>query len=166
MRARGTLKALVAAAVAVIATGSLAADSATAAGSTTATEWKRMPWGELGTTRMDCAPFPDDSRTTGFESTAGRFPREGHYDDNTVAFCVPNGYRAGGRVDLVVLLHGHTNTCERFIEQARAGEALERSGRNAIVVVPQDQRTPRTAGAESSRKREASRHFLTRRSSV
>ena len=65
------------------------------------------------------------------------FPREGHYDDSTVAFCVPKGYNAGGPVDFVVLLHGHINTCESFISQSRAGEALERSGRNAIVVVPQ-----------------------------
>ena len=111
---------------------------ASADAATTPAEWSRMPWGELGIMPLATAPYPDDSRTTGFTNRSGQhFPHEGHYDDPSVAFCVPDGYRRGPKVDLVVILHGHRSTCARFVAVSDVGAVLARSGRNAIVVVPQ-----------------------------
>ncbi|MGC8841939.1 MAG: hypothetical protein ACP5QZ_10890 [Candidatus Sumerlaeaceae bacterium] len=116
-------------------------------------EWAKTPWGRLGVAKLATAPFPDDSRTSGFVSKRGVFPYEGHYDDNRVAMAVPTqileiasqtGARRGeaGReplpqLDLIVHFHGHFNECLRAVEEFHLGEQLRDSDRLAILVVPQ-----------------------------
>lgn len=109
--------------------------------------WETRPWGEIGTAPLATAPFPDDSRTTGFTNRRGQsFPREGHYDDPTVAFCIPNGFRPGTSPDFIVHFHGHGNTATSCVVQFRLGEQLEASGRNAILIVPQGPRMAPDSG--------------------
>jgi hypothetical protein len=100
-------------------------------------EWATTDWGRLGVARMATAPFPDDSRTTGFVSKRGVFPREGHYDDNRVAFVIPRGFQPHRSIDIIVHFHGHLNECVRVVREFKLGELLEASGRNALVIVPQ-----------------------------
>ncbi len=116
-------------------------------------EWAETPWGRLGVARLATAPFPDDSRTSGFVSKRGVFPYEGHYDDNRVAIAVPKqvlesashaATRRGEaspepltQIDLIVHFHGHLNECLRVVEEFHLGEQLRNSERIAILVVPQ-----------------------------
>jgi hypothetical protein len=114
-------------------------------------EWANTPYGKLGVARLQTAPFPDDSRTTGFQSKRGFFPYEGHYDDNRVAFVVPQEWRANGQkfstatqserdatdVDLIVHFHGHMNECLNVVETFHLGEQLAASGKRAVLIVPQ-----------------------------
>lgn len=118
-------------------------------------EWAETPWGRLGVVRLATAPFPDDSRTSGFVSKRGVFPYEGHYDDNRVAIAVPkqvlervssrkeivrsNGESGSSlsQIDLIVHFHGHLNECLRVVEEFHLGEQLANSGQLAILVVPQ-----------------------------
>ncbi|PKO18934.1 hypothetical protein CVU37_06065 [candidate division BRC1 bacterium HGW-BRC1-1] len=99
--------------------------------------WRDMPWGELGVVALNAAPYPDDSRTTGYTRNGVDYLREGHYDDSSVAFAVPAGFKKDATVDLIVTMHGHGNTAENFTLQSNAGGLLEASGRNAIFVAPQ-----------------------------
>ena len=102
-------------------------------------EWAETPWGRLGVARLATAPFPDDTRTTGFVSKRGTFPFAGHYDDNRVAIAVPRQLvgRPVRRVDLIVHFHGHLNECLRAVEQFQLGDQLAASGCHAVLVVPQ-----------------------------
>ncbi|MBX7244304.1 MAG: hypothetical protein K1X53_02325 [Candidatus Sumerlaeaceae bacterium] len=103
----------------------------------TATTWETVEWGEVGTAHLANAPFPDDSRTTGFVSKRGEFPLKDHYDDNTVVFAIPKGYKPGARTDLIFHFHGHTNEARKALAQFKLGEQLEASGRNVILIIPQ-----------------------------
>lgn len=104
---------------------------------TSATQWVARPWGEMGVVRFATAPYPDESRMNGFKSKRGFFPYEGHYDDNTVAFAIPGGFKAGGNVDFIIHFHGHNNEAQKTLAHYRIGEQLRDSGRNAIVIIPQ-----------------------------
>lgn len=100
--------------------------------------WTKKPWGEVYAAEFKHAPYPDDSRRTGYTNRRGdHFPAEGHYDDATVAIAIPAGYRATAHADIVVHFHGHGNTVANALEQFRLGEQLEASGRNAVLVLPQ-----------------------------
>lgn len=104
---------------------------------TSQTKWLTQPWGEMGVVRLATAPYPDESRMNGFTSKRGSFPYEGHYDDNTVVFAIPQGFKAGDKVDVIVHFHGHNNEAQKALAHYRLGEQLHDSGRNAIVIVPQ-----------------------------
>lgn len=99
--------------------------------------WSSETWGELGIGHLQAAPYPDDTRTTGYQTATETFPLEGHYDDNSVAFVIPRGFRPSSRPDFVVIFHGHRNQCRRFVVENKIGEILASSGRNAILIVPQ-----------------------------
>jgi len=117
--------------------GVLSGCAASVPESQTTSTYESKPWGELGLAWLKNAPFPDDSRTTGYFSKNGSFPYLGHYDDSTVAMGIPRGYRKGATVDLVLYFHGWSNEAAIAIERYKLGEQLEASGKNAIVMVPQ-----------------------------
>lgn len=131
----------------VLPAGPARAQSPADGATTPSSGWQKFDWGELGVLQLQAAPFPDDSRTTGYSRRGKEYPREGHYDDGSVAFCVPANYRKDDTVDVVVTLHGHVSTCERFATQSHAGEWLSRSGRNAIFMVPQGPKMVPDSGA-------------------
>lgn len=103
----------------------------------TDTEMTKQPFGTMLTARLKTAPFPDDSRTTGYSTKGGVVPYEAHYDDNTVVFIIPAGFRPSSAVDFIVHFHGHKNDARRVVGKYKLGEQLEASGRNAILIVPQ-----------------------------
>ncbi|MCX7017533.1 MAG: hypothetical protein WCK47_09845 [bacterium] len=103
----------------------------------TETIWTTHPWGALGAARLEHAPFPDDTRTTGFSSKRGDFPREGHYDDNTVMIAIPRTFKPGRTPDFIAHFHGHMNEARRAVEHYKLGEQLNASGAGAILIVPQ-----------------------------
>lgn len=66
------------------------------------------------------------------------YPHAGRpYTDSTVGIYVPAHYRSGDSIDYVVHFHGWHNDVRHVLERYRLREQLERSGRNAILVVPQ-----------------------------
>lgn len=99
--------------------------------------WFEQPWGEMGVARLDSAPFPDDSRRNGYKTSKESFSYDGHYDDNSVVFVIPKGFKAGNRVDLILFFHGHRNEAQKSVGKYKLGEQLEASGRNAILILPQ-----------------------------
>jgi len=123
-------------------------------------QWGDAEWGTLGVAHLRTAPFPDDSRTTGFVSKRGVFPYQGHYDDDRVAFVVPKGFRPSRQVDLIVHFHGHYNQCVKAIAQFRLGELLAASGRNAILMVPQGPKEAPDSGGGKLEKPDAFRAFV------
>ncbi|MCX7626377.1 MAG: hypothetical protein N2Z21_09230 [Candidatus Sumerlaeaceae bacterium] len=112
-------------------------------------EWAVTPWGRLGVAELKTAPFPDDSRTSGFVTKRGVIPYEGHYDDSRVAFAVPEPLARATQssagvaklplpeIDLIVHFHGHGNECLNAMEQFRLGEQLAASTKQAVLVIPQ-----------------------------
>lgn len=124
----------------------------------TETEWIRQPWGEMGVAHLASAPFPDESRRNGFKSSRGTIPYEGHYDDSSVVFVIPNGFQKGRQVDFIVHFHGHKSDALRVVGKYRLGDQLDISGRNAILVLPQG---PKDAADSSGGKLERDGAFKT-----
>ncbi|MEI7633021.1 MAG: hypothetical protein WCK47_01920 [bacterium] len=104
---------------------------------TSATEWTSQSWGLLGIAHLTNTPFPDESRAYGYRSSKGAFSSKGHYDDNSVAFVIPDDFHPSEEIDFVVIFHGHTTNVRRFVKEAALGEALACSNRNTIIIVPQ-----------------------------
>ena len=66
------------------------------------------------------------------------YPHAGRpYRDATVAIYVPPQYRAGDTVDYVVHFHGWHNNVRHVLQRYRLREQLDRSARNAVLIVPQ-----------------------------
>src|SRR5207253_727635 len=55
----------------------------------------------------------------------------------TIGIIIPPGFRPGDSTDLVVHFHGHSNHVDRVIDSFHLAEQLNKSGRNAIFLVPQ-----------------------------
>ncbi len=83
------------------------------------------------------APFPHPQRQNGYSHEGDRYPRRGHYDDDSVAVFVPNGYRPGGRIDLVFYFHGWDRDLAGVLNSYQVIEQFVRSGKNALLVLPQ-----------------------------
>jgi hypothetical protein len=98
----------------------------------------------------DAAPYPDDSRTTGFVRRNGEvIPYAGHYDDPTVAVVIPSmilGVRAGQPLDTIIHFHGHLNSSLNAIDTQHLGEQVQKSGRPVLLIVPQGPRNARDSG--------------------
>ncbi len=127
------------------------------------TEWAQTPWGKLGAAHLATAPFPDESRTTGFVTRKGDvFPYEGHYDDDRVAIAVPKQMlgRRSGSIDLIVHYHGHLNECLHAVEQFRLGEQLAASGCRAVLVVPQGPKFATDSGGGKHERPQAFAAFI------
>src|SRR4051794_31356633 len=77
--------------------------------SSSATVWTEKEWGTFGIAKLKTAPFPDDTRTTGYQTKNGIFPYEGHYDDPSVAIGIPKNFKPTANVDVIVHFHGWQN---------------------------------------------------------
>lgn len=82
------------------------------------------------------APFPHPSRAAGHDYDAVHYGLD-HYSDSTVGIFLPPGFRAGEAVDYIVHFHGWNNDVRGVFDRYRLREQLTRSGRNAVLVVPQ-----------------------------
>jgi len=100
--------------------------------------WNNQTWGRVGVVHLANAPFPDASRDNGFTTDDGQtFPRAGHYDDDSVGFVVPPGYKPCPSVRFVVIFHGHGTNVTQFITTYGVGKAFADAKPGAILVVPQ-----------------------------
>lgn len=102
-----------------------------------AMQWEKFDWGELGAGKFDHAPFPDDSRTTGYARRGVEYPAEKHYTDSTAIVALPKDLDTKRTIDFIVLFHGHGGEARRFVVDAQMGEILHATKRNAILVAPQ-----------------------------
>jgi len=104
-------------------------------------EWNSTDSADVAIVRLDSAPFPHRSRESGYTNSKGEFfPADPHYIDNSVGIVIPRGYRPGPQIDFVVHFHGHRNNVANVLSQFDLPVQLARSGRNAILVIPQGAR--------------------------
>ena len=97
-------------------------------------------FGTLQIVRLASASFPHRARAEGHVYQGQAYPADEHYHDNSVAYFVPRGFRATGRIDVIVHFHGWRNHVEKVLRQYQLIEQLTESQRNAILVVPQGPR--------------------------
>lgn len=107
-----------------------------AAPATQPATWTDSPLGRRVLRPFAAAPYPHPSRKTGFTAADKRYGPE-FYWDSTVGLFVPRGYRAGDTVDYVVHFHGHKNHVTNVFERFALEEQIDKSGVNAILIVPQ-----------------------------
>ncbi|HEX7653178.1 MAG TPA: D-alanyl-D-alanine carboxypeptidase/D-alanyl-D-alanine-endopeptidase, partial [Verrucomicrobiae bacterium] len=94
-------------------------------------------YGSLLVTQLVHAPFPHPAREQGHAYQNEFFPREGHYDDASVAIFVPCYFQPGPTVDVVVHCHGWRHTLAQTLTDYQLIEQFCAAGRNAILVIPQ-----------------------------
>lgn len=95
-------------------------------------DWK------LAIISLPSAPFPHESRREGY--TAGdktNFPADKHYSDSSVGIVIPDNFTAGDATSFIVHFHGHRNNVANVLTQFGLQEQLNRSGVNAVLVIPQ-----------------------------
>ncbi len=94
----------------------------TASADPTGTAWTRDAMGWTGIFKMSSAPFPHPSRG---------------FTDNRVMLFVPDGFRSGPTVDLVIHYHGHRNEIVNSDKGHRYREQAWLSKKNIVLVQPQ-----------------------------
>jgi hypothetical protein len=95
------------------------------------------PFGRLIITNFVSAPFPHPLRDQGHTHADKFFSASEHYQDSTVALFIPKGFRAHGKVDLVVHFHGWNNDVTNALRKYQLPEQFAAAGKNAILIVPQ-----------------------------
>lgn len=93
--------------------------------------------GELMLRPFKAAPYPHASRSQGYQAKADFFAADPHYRDSTVGIFIPAGFKSGETVDFVVHFHGHRNHVAQVFEQFDLSGEMRKSGRNAMLIVPQ-----------------------------
>jgi hypothetical protein len=93
--------------------------------------------GRLIKMSLKSAPFPHPQRKNGYVHNGEFFRCKNHYDDDTVLLFVPRRYRSGEDVDLVFYFHGWYQNLAGVLSSYEIIEQFVRSGRNAILVIPQ-----------------------------
>ena len=83
------------------------------------------------------APYPHASRAEGFTRGGVTYPAAEHYSDSTVGLFIPKDFHPGKRTDFVFHFHGHVNHVSQVIASYDLEGQMVKSGRNAILVVPQ-----------------------------
>lgn len=101
---------------------SLAFALAALAGPPTGSAWTHDAYGSTAIFHMTTAPFPHPSRS---------------YTDDRVMLLVPDGYRPGATVDLVIEYHGFRNEIVHSDAGHHYRQQLALSRKNAILVEPQ-----------------------------
>ncbi|HEX3799234.1 MAG TPA: hypothetical protein VH413_11080 [Verrucomicrobiae bacterium] len=97
-------------------------------------------YGDLLVVKLGSAPFPHPDRAQGHKYHNEIFTAETNYSDSSVAMFVPKGFRQTDRTDFVIHFHGWRNHIETVLSQYQLIEQFSRSGRNAILIVPQGPR--------------------------
>ncbi len=84
--------------------------------------WVDDGWGSHTFVTLPSAPFPHPSRP---------------FTDATVFVAVPSGLDPARPIDVVVHVHGHDSVLRQTVTAQRLAEQLWRSGRQAMLIVPQ-----------------------------
>jgi len=116
-------------------------------------------YGRLIVTPFVTAPFPHPSRAEGHTFQDKFFPADKHYSDSTVAIFIPKGFRETARVDVVVHFHGWGNSVEGALRQFKLIEQFVKSGRNAILVVPEGPKNASDSGGGKLEDSGGFKHF-------
>jgi len=102
-----------------------------------AMEWELSSLGETAIATLEGAPFPHAARAEGHKRGEAVFPADKHYNDSSVAFFIPVGYRPGDDVDLLLYFHGWNNNVRKAMDEFQLRQQVVRSGKNVILVFPQ-----------------------------
>jgi hypothetical protein len=97
-------------------------------------------YGELLRTQLSSAPFPHPRRDSGYTYGKRFYSTEKHYNDSSVAFFIPKGFRPTDAVDFVVHIHGWWSNIDTTLKRYFLPQQLAESGKNAILVVPEGAR--------------------------
>ena len=89
---------------------------------------------------LDAAPFPDTARQAGYSYEGEFFPRDGHYDDSTVAVFIPKNFKPRGKVDLVFFFHGWYSSISEAAQEFDLFRQFSASGEKALLVMPETAR--------------------------
>jgi hypothetical protein len=127
---------------------------------TSPTVYQKLAWGEMGVARLRNAPYPDDSRTTGYQTKNGTFAYDGHYDDPAVVFGIPEHYKKSDTVDLIVHFHGWTNEAPKAFVSYHLGEQITSSGKNAIIILPQGPKNAKDSSIGKLQKPDGLKHLV------
>ncbi|MCX7766405.1 MAG: hypothetical protein N2246_06850 [Candidatus Sumerlaeia bacterium] len=100
-------------------------------------EWQETEYGEQCFAPLQNAPYPHISRKNGYFYKNDFFPMETHYNDSTVGFFIPQGFKLRETVDFIVHFHGHTNNVRKATEMFQLTQQLNASGKNLIMLFPQ-----------------------------
>ncbi len=88
--------------------------------------------------QLPSAPFPHESRREGYTaSDKTNFPADKHYSDSSVGIVIPDNFTPGDATNFIVHFHGHRNNVANVLKQFALQEQLNRSGVNAVLVIPQ-----------------------------
>jgi hypothetical protein len=98
---------------------------------------KYSTYGKLIIAKLDSAPFPHPDRANGHDYHTNHYTTEKNYSDNSVAIFVPNNFHPNGKVDFVVHFYGWRHHIESTLAEYKLIEQFSKSGRNAILIVPQ-----------------------------
>ncbi len=104
-------------------------------------QWHSVDYGELMLRDFKNAPYPHPSREKGFRT----FGPE-HYQDSTVGIVIPKNFKPSDKVDLIVHFHGFHNYVENVLDEYELPDELNKSGVNAILIVPQGPKDAADAG--------------------
>lgn len=98
----------------------------------------QVPGGRTYVVPFASAPYPHASRAQGHTYQGKLYDAAQHYSDSNVAIFVPDRWRpVDGGVDMVVHFYGWNHDIPKTLATYRLREEFLKSGRNAILVVPE-----------------------------
>lgn len=99
--------------------------------------WTERDAGRVILRPFATAPYPHVSREKGWTNRAGKVFAAEHYQDSTIGIFVPDGYRPGEVLDVVVHFHGHGSNVAKNLDDFQLCRQFAEAGVNAVLVMPQ-----------------------------
>lgn len=95
--------------------------------------------GKYADTQVDFFDYVDPQTGRRFHTNryGQRFAEADHYRDSSVLFHLSPGFDPSRPFSLVFFFHGNQSSASDSFRDFRLGEQLDRSGRNAVLIVPQ-----------------------------
>lgn len=100
-------------------------------------QWTERDAGRVILRPFATAPYPHVSREKGWTNRAGKVFGAEHYQDSTIGIFVPDGYRPGEVLDVVVHFHGHGSNVAKNLDDFQLCRQFADSGVNAVLIMPQ-----------------------------
>jgi hypothetical protein len=108
--------------------------------------WQKDEWGQTAIFPMENAPYPHESRKDGYTRNDKVYPLDPHYNDNSVALFIPEGYRAQHKTHLLFYFHGHGSSIAEGFEKYNLRQQVAASGKNIILVFPEGPKNASDSG--------------------
>ncbi len=106
-------------------------------------DWQESGSGKTAVFTMTNAPFPDSSRTEGYQRNDEFYPSDQHYNSPDVAVFIPSGFNPESDVNLLFYFHGHSSSIERSFQKFSLREMVAESEKNLILIFPQGPKNAR-----------------------